>query len=224
MDDAGWSPRSLAEARERIDAIDAQMLALLHDRAQVVEHVGRLKRESGGAGAANAFRPAREVAMMRAMQGQTHAPLAFATVLAVWREMISGFTAAQMPLQVVTVESAMMLARDTFGAQAQIRALPSAHDCLAALAQRPGTVILLPDAGIDWPAVVESGAQVVAAAPFAGARIEAWCLTDAAPEASGEDITLALTPTGTLRHIPGFQAETGTDTPLGGYPVPLQTG
>ena len=59
MDDPDWSPRSLAEARERIDAIDDRILSLLHDRADVVGHVGRLKRESGGMGASSAFRPAR---------------------------------------------------------------------------------------------------------------------------------------------------------------------
>jgi len=224
MDDAEWSPRSLAEARERIDIIDSAMLALLHDRARVVEHVGRLKRESGGAGAANAFRPAREVAMLRHLYKGTHDPLAFATVLAVWREIISGFTAAQIPLAVMTVESTAALARDTFGAQARVTILPSPADCLAAMTRTPGAVVLLPSGDTDWQAVLDSGAKVVAAAPFTGNSLDAWCVTMAEPEPSGDDVTLALTGEGTLRHISGFDADTGGDTALGAYPVPLKTG
>ena len=102
MDNPGWSPRSLDEARERIDAIDGTLLDLLHERARVVEHVGRLKREGGGVGAATAFRPAREIAMLRSLHARTRDPLVFATVFAVWREIVSGFTAAQVPLSVTT--------------------------------------------------------------------------------------------------------------------------
>lgn len=223
MTDDGWSPRSLAEARERIDAIDGDILALLHDRARVVGHVGRLKRESGGAGAASAFRPAREMAMLRSLHARTRDPLAFATVLAVWREIVSGFTAAQVPLAVETVAGTASLARDTFGAQAVLTVAPSPGDCLTAMGRHPGTVALLPADGMDWDAVVDSGGRVVAAAPFAGGRIDAWCIARADPEPSGDDVTLALTADGTLRHIPGFDADTGGDTALGIYPAPLQT-
>jgi len=228
MDDADWSPRSLGEARERIDAIDTAMLTLLHDRAQVVGHVGRLKRESGGAGAASAYRPAREVAMLRALHARTRDPLAFATVQAVWREIVSGFTAAQVPLPVHTVASAAPLARDTFGAQAVVTLFPSAAECLAAMRAMPGAVALLPATDTDWRGVVDSGGTVVAAAPYAGNRIEAWCVAMADPEPSGpapgDDTTLALTGGGLLRHIPGFAADASGDTVLGAYPVPLKTG
>lgn len=219
--DEDWRPGTLDEARERIDAIDGAILDLLHDRARVVRHVGRLKRESGGTTAASAYRPAREVAMLRALRERTRPPLAFATVSAVWREIVSGFTAAQVPLAVETVAACAALARDTFGAQAVLTVAPSPGDCLAAMARRPGTVALIPARGIDWRAVADSGGRVIAAAPYAGATVEAWCIATIAPEPSGEDVTLALTAEGTLRHIPGFDADTNGDTSLGGYPVPL---
>jgi|GEM_PF-5762385 len=91
-------------------------------------------------------------------------------------------------------------------------------------AAMPGSVALLPAEGVDWRVMLDNGARVVAAAPFAGTSIDAWCVTMAPPEPSGDDITLTLTPDGTLRHIPGFDADTGDDIYLGGYPVPLQTG
>jgi len=225
MDDedrnGGWRPESLEEARTRIDAIDGDILALLHDRARVVGHIGRLKRESGGAGATSAFRPGREVAMMRALYDRTRDPLAFATVLAVWREIVSGFTAAQVPLAVETVAETARLARDTFGAQAILTVAPSPGDCLTAMARMPGTVAMIPAAGIDWRAVAESGGHVVAATPYAGARIDAYCIAMAGPEPSGDDVTLALTAEGTARTLPGFGADPNGDTLLGGYPVPL---
>lgn len=224
MDDADWSPRSLDEARERIDEIDGTLLDLLHARARVVEHVGRLKRESGGTGATSAFRPAREIAMMRSLYERTRDPLAFATVFAVWREIISGFTAAQVPLSVETVAETAALARDTFGVQAVLTIAPSPGDCLGIMAQKPGTIALLPADGINWQAVIDSGGKVVAAAPFAGAGITAWCVTMGAPEPSGEDVTLTLAQDGTLHHIPGFDNAPSDGIALGGYPVPLKTG
>jgi len=227
MDDpdwpSDWHPETLDEARTRIDAIDSAMLDLLHDRARVVGHVGRLKRESGGAGAASAYRPGREVAMLRALRERTRDPLAFATVLAVWREIVSGFTAAQVPLAVETVAETARLARDTFGAQAVLTVAPSPGDCLTAMARMPGTVAMIPATGIDWRAVAESGGKVVAATPYAGARIDAYCIAMAGPEPSGDDVTLALTAEGTARTFPGFDADTNGDIILGGYPVPLAT-
>ncbi len=224
MDNPGWSPRSLDEARERIDAIDGTLLDLLHERARVVEHVGRLKREGGGVGAATAFRPAREIAMLRSLHARTRDPLVFATVFAVWREIVSGFTAAQVPLSVTTPSDTAALARDTFGAQAILSIAPSSADCMTAMARMPGTVALLPDAGMNWRAVADSGGTVVAAAPFAGENILAWCVTMGDPEPSGEDMTLAMAQDGTVRHIPGFDTAPADETRIGAYPLPLKTG
>ena len=235
MDDSGWRPESLDEARARIDAIDAAMLDLLHERAQVVVEVGRLKRESGGTGAASAFRPAREVAMTRSLHAKTHAPLAFATVNAVWREIISGFTAAQMPLSVVTPAKTAALARNVFGAQANVATHATAAECLAIMRDTPGTVALIPSENTDWNAVAASGGTIVAATPFAGSSIDAWCVTMASPEPSGDDITLIATAdppdgatilgpcaTGDVVALPGFHMD--NPDAIGAYPRPLTTG
>ena len=37
--------KSLADCRQRIDAIDRRLLALLNERTRVVEEIGRIKRE-----------------------------------------------------------------------------------------------------------------------------------------------------------------------------------
>lgn len=195
MDDADWSPKTLTEAREHIDAVDAAMLDLLHRRARIVEHVGRFKRDSADTPPLNAFRPAREIQMLRRMRDETAEPLAFATVVAVWREIVSGFTAAQMPLRVVTLPETAALAREGFGAQARITTCQTQDQITAALTRDPAIIALLP-ADSDWPDAVSGAAKVIAALPFHGPEIRAYCIGHTALEPSGDDITLARASTG----------------------------
>jgi chorismate mutase-like protein len=234
VDDGGWRPASLDEARQRIDAIDSAILDLLHQRAQVVLEVGRLKRETGGESANSAFRPAREVAMLRSLHARTNDPLAFATVDAVWREIVSGFTAAQKPLTILTSSATAALARNAFGAQAILDQRQSPADCLTALGDSPGAVALIPAVDTNWDAIMASGGAVVAVVPFAAPRISAWCVTMASPEPSGDDVTLIVTedPDGAIPigkssagHIvalPGFHMDRADA--IGAYPRPLTTG
>lgn len=235
MDDSGWRPETLDEARMRIDAIDSAMLDLLHRRAQVVVEVGRLKRESGGAGAASAFRPAREVAMLRSLYARTSAPLVFATVDAVWREIISGFTAAQKPLTILTPAGSALLARNVFGAQAVLDERPASADCLKVLGVSPGAIALVPAHDTDWDALIASGGMITAAVPFAGTGVEAWCVAMASPEPSGDDMTLIATAEppgdattlgscakGHIAALRGFHMD--HPDAIGAYPRPLTTG
>ncbi len=235
MDDSDWRPASLDEARQRIDAIDSAMLDLLHQRARVVVEVGRLKRENGGTGAASAFRPAREVAMLRSLHARTNAPLTFATVDAVWREVISGFTAAQKPLTILTPTTLLPIARNAFGAQAILDDRPSSADCLTALSASPGAIALIPMRDTDWDALMASGGTISAVIPFAGSAIDAWCVTIADPEPSGDDVTLLATATppdgatllgpctkGHVAALPGFHMD--RPDAIGAYPRPLTTG
>src|SRR5437867_693836 len=43
----GQSERALAEQRAKIDALDARIVALLNERAEVVREVGRIKQGAG---------------------------------------------------------------------------------------------------------------------------------------------------------------------------------
>ena len=219
MDDADWSPKTLTEAREHIDAVDAAILDLLHRRASIVEHVGRLKRESADTPPANAFRPAREIQMLRRMRGETNAPLAFATVVAVWREIVSGFTAAQMPLRVATLPETALLARDNFGAQARIKMYQTQDQITAALARDPAIIALLPIES-NWPDAVTGGARVIAALPFCGPETHAYCIGHTALEPSGDDITLSRSgPDASITATDGYHPE--QPGLLGIHPRPL---
>ena len=55
--------QELGVVRDEIDAIDAQMLALLNERAKCAQHVGEIKARYGEAG--QVYRPEREAQVLR---------------------------------------------------------------------------------------------------------------------------------------------------------------
>jgi chorismate mutase-like protein len=61
----------LAECRRNIDRIDAQVLALLNERARVVEIIGSVKREH----AMPVYEPKREDEVYRNVLDHNHGPL-----------------------------------------------------------------------------------------------------------------------------------------------------
>jgi chorismate mutase-like protein len=61
----------LAECRRNIDRIDAQVLALLNERARVVEIIGAVKREH----AMPVYEPKREDDVYRNVLDHNHGPL-----------------------------------------------------------------------------------------------------------------------------------------------------
>ncbi|PHQ64927.1 MAG: chloride transporter [Sulfurimonas sp.] len=61
--------KTLDDCREAIDAIDNEMLELLNKRMKVVERVGEIKNESGGA----IYRPEREKAIIQRLEAQSKA-------------------------------------------------------------------------------------------------------------------------------------------------------
>jgi chorismate mutase len=61
----------LAECRRNIDRIDAQVLALLNERARVVEIIGAVKREH----AMPVYEPKREDEVYRNVLDHNHGPL-----------------------------------------------------------------------------------------------------------------------------------------------------
>ena len=118
MSDTGESDaRTLAELRDKIDAIDAEMHRLLIARGEVIDSLIRTK---GTSRPGNAFRPGREADMMRRLVARHEGALPLATVEHIWREIITTFTRMQAPFDVamdVSVEPERMrdLARFYFG-------------------------------------------------------------------------------------------------------------
>jgi chorismate mutase/prephenate dehydratase len=95
------SPQSDTDARlqrlrETIDAIDADLLALLNRRAAASMEVGRLKAETG----APVFRPGREDSLLGRLLAANTGPLLEDHIRGNYREILSASRALQRPLRI----------------------------------------------------------------------------------------------------------------------------
>ncbi|MCU6432673.1 prephenate dehydratase [Undibacterium sp. Jales W-56] len=85
------SDNKLLPLRQRIDAIDTQILALLNERARVAEAVGHVKAETN----APVFRPEREAQVLRSVAERNPGPLASQDVQLIFREIMSACRALE---------------------------------------------------------------------------------------------------------------------------------
>src|SRR5690554_7144363 len=86
----------LLRLRERIDAIDAQMLVLLNARGVCAQEVGEIKQESG----APVYRPEREAQIFDRLRSLSKGPLPGASIEAIYREIISACRALERRMRV----------------------------------------------------------------------------------------------------------------------------
>ncbi len=85
------SDDKLKPLREQIDAIDAQLLALLNQRARVAQEVGHVKAETN----APVFRPEREAQVLARVAQNNPGPLPSADLQAIFREVMSACRALE---------------------------------------------------------------------------------------------------------------------------------
>ena len=83
----------LNKLRVSIDEIDAQMLKLLNQRAEVAQRIGHLK--SGVA-----YKPEREAEVLRGVMQKNPGPLSDDTAAHLFREIMSACLALEKPVQV----------------------------------------------------------------------------------------------------------------------------
>jgi chorismate mutase-like protein len=74
----------LAECRDRIDAVDRELLKLLNERTRVVEEIGRVKREAHMA----IYEPKREDEVFRNVTENNHGPLTADAVRRIFERVI----------------------------------------------------------------------------------------------------------------------------------------
>jgi chorismate mutase / prephenate dehydratase len=85
------SDDKLKPLRERIDAIDRQMLDLLNQRARIAQEVGHVKAENN----APVFRPEREAQVLRSVAERNPGPLQANDVQTIFREIMSACRALE---------------------------------------------------------------------------------------------------------------------------------
>ena len=87
---------ALLALRERIDAVDRELLALLNRRAALALEVGEIKRHEGSP----VFRPEREAQVIDTLQRGNPGPLRNDSIAPVWREIMSACRSLESPSRV----------------------------------------------------------------------------------------------------------------------------
>lgn len=136
---------SLEAVRQRIDALDSELLRLVDERASLARVVAAAKRAAGD-GDRFALRPGREAAIMRRLVGAERTSASPALIVRIWRELIGDSLAAQGPFHLTvwggkdpghTAE----LARHRFGAAPPLRQVAKPEDAIHH-ARTPGGVAI----------------------------------------------------------------------------------
>lgn len=86
----------LKPLRERIDALDVQLLTLLNQRAQMALEVGKLKHDLD----APVFQPERELQVIARLQELSQGPLHDGHIVAIWRQIMAASRALEKKLTV----------------------------------------------------------------------------------------------------------------------------
>jgi chorismate mutase/prephenate dehydratase len=87
----------LESLRQRIDEIDARLVDLLNERARCAVEVGKVKRETGEAAI---YSPGREREVLEHVISCNEGPLTDDTLMAIWKEMMSGSLSLEKALKV----------------------------------------------------------------------------------------------------------------------------
>jgi len=113
----------LTALRGRIDAIDAEIVRLVNERAAAAAHIGKLKRQSGDA----TYVPDRERAVLDKVMASNTGPLSDRTILAVYRELMSGSFTLERPPRVAYLgppgSFSHLAARRKFGSSVEFEPL-----------------------------------------------------------------------------------------------------
>ncbi len=197
------SQPSLEQIREKIDAVDDQIHALLMERARLGELVVAAK--NGAAPDAPRLRPGREARILRRLKDQHQGNIPFPVVAHMWREMMTAFLNRQSPIEVAVWGgqnriAVWDLARAHFGVNTRFTPQPDAAGALAHLAATPGAigVFAFDPAGESWWRSLTStectgaGLQIFARLPFfVNNGVIAFAVANAR-EDSGDETTLAV--------------------------------
>lgn len=96
MSEPGAGEATLQSLRARIDATDAELLALLNRRAGLAQEVGEIKKREGSA----VFRPEREAQVIDGLKRRNTGPLMTESIAPIWREIMSACRALETPTRV----------------------------------------------------------------------------------------------------------------------------
>lgn len=192
---------SLDEVRARIDAIDAELLRLIDERAGLPKAVAAAKAAAGAAGGFG-LRPGREAQVMQRLLDMPREHAKPSLIVRVWRELIGDSLAQQGPYRVSvwggrdpgrTVD----LARARFGAAADLTQADKPETALAATRALGGIGVLTLTADAAWwgRLLAQPKLKVFAALPCLAAwgPLGALAVAEVEVEPTGSDSTFWVT-------------------------------
>jgi chorismate mutase len=148
--------QALADLRAHIDRIDGVLHDLLRERADIIDHVRKIKGKQH-----IYIRPGREAQMLRALTGRPQGKLPEGLVVRLWREMISAFTLQEGVVKVAVTMPAKGpdlwdLARDFYGSFTPLMEVPTASAAIKAVQAEKATIAVVPfpqanDKDAWWP-------------------------------------------------------------------------
>ena len=200
---------AIDDLRRQIDEIDSRLHDLLMRRSAIVGEIGALKGNNGDGARNGFFRPGREAAILRRLIERHQGSLPKATVIRMWRELLSATLRQQGPFAIAVFapddrSGYWDVARDHFGSLTPATAQDKAGKVVRAVVDGQATVGVLPLPQEDerepwWPFLVSGDAnqpRVIARLPFGaagnvrGGSGEALVIGRVAQEDTGHDRTL----------------------------------
>ncbi|MBX3483302.1 chorismate mutase [Phenylobacterium sp.] len=194
-------PPSLEAVRQRIDALDTELLRLVDERASLARVVADAKRAAGD-GDKFGLRPAREAAILRRLIRSDRQAASPSLIVRIWRELIGDSLAGQGPFHISvwggkdpgrTVE----LARSRFGAAPPLAQVARPEDAVAAARTLGGVAVcaLANDSAWWGRLLAEPKLKVFATLPCLAAwgPVSALAVAAVDVEPTGDDITLWVT-------------------------------
>mgnify|MGYP002336230000 CR=1 FL=1 len=194
-------PPSLEAVRQRIDALDAELMRLVDERAALARVVAAAKQAAGD-GDRFGLRPAREAAILRRLIGAERAAASPALIVRIWRELIGDSLSVQGPFRLSVwggkdASRAVELARLRFGAAPPLATLAKPEDAIAQARANGGVAVcaLTPDSAWWGRLLAEPQVKVFAALPCLGAwgPMSALAVAAVDVEPTGDDRTFWVT-------------------------------
>lgn len=214
---------ALETLRQDIDRIDDALHDLIMERTALVERI----RAAKGNGVM--MRPGREAAIIRRLLTRHEGHFPAASLVRIWREVISALTALQAPLSLAVYmpergAGYLALARDQYGAYTHTQTFASAGQVARAVMDGQVAVGVLPVPHLDdeqcwWTMLVGSTPdlpRIVARLPFQGPGhgrgdgLEALAVAKLPVEPTGDDRTLLAVECSTSVSRAGLRAQLET--------------
>lgn len=192
---------SLDEVRARIDAIDAQLLTLVDERAGLAVQVAAAKAAAGDSGKF-ALRPGREAQLLRSLLGRSRQAARPSLVVRIWRELIGDSLSRQGPFHLSVFGGrepgrAVEGARQRFGAAPLMRQVIKPEEAIAAAKTSGGVAVLSLSSETPWwgRLLAEPNLKVFAALPCLSAwgPLTALAAAEVDVEPTGDDRTYWVT-------------------------------